>query len=300
MGVGGTGVRYHSIEGLAHFGGNAGLGLVYSLSPKAILSLNDTLQSQWGRDSVLLVDSGLYYGTVRTLTNRATGELSLRATERTTAAVDVRHEYVNFDSDTLVDGTQIAAGGTLSRRIALEQTLGASYVFASSSRSGAPRSTNHTVFGSWAGRLGLRWTGAASAGAIRTAFGQWRPYATAQLSAEFRRTLLYARASHSVSQAYGLGREREATILTAGLRQQLGRRLSASIGGGYDWSREIGEGSTPFHGITANGDLSFTLSRHFFLSAAGSYRHRQGDSPASLATTSSRVGLRLAYERSPR
>jgi hypothetical protein len=300
VGAGGTGVRYHSFGDLDHLGGNVSLGLVYSLSPKAMLSLGEALESRWARDSILLVDSGLYYDTVRTLTNRATGELSLRATERTTAAVDVRHEYVNFDSDRLLDGTQIAVAGTLSRRIAPEQTLGATYVFSSSSSSGGPRGTNHTVFGSWAGRLGLRWTGAGSAGAIRSALGQWSPYLGAQLTAELRRTLLYARASRTVSQAYGFGREREVTMVSAGLRQQLGRRLSASIGAGYVRSRELSEGSTPFNGINANGGLSFTLSRHFMLSADGSYRRRQGDNPASPETRASRVGLRLIYERNPR
>jgi hypothetical protein len=298
--LGGAGIRYHSIEGLDHLGGSAGLGLAYNLSPKAMISLNDTLESRWARDSTLLVDSGLYYDTVRTLTNRANGQLSLRATERTSGAVNIRHEYVNFDSASLVDGTQIAATGTLSRRVAREQTLGASYVYSSSSSSGTTRRTNHTVFGSWAGRFGEQWATAVSAGAVRAAGGQWRPYAAAELTGEFRRTSLYARASHSVSQAYGFGRERETTILNAGLRQQLGRRLLASIGGGYDRSRDVGADTPPFTGINANGNLRFTLSRHFFLGADALHRLRRSNGPGAPETSASRAGLQLIYERNPR
>jgi hypothetical protein len=298
--LGGTGIRYHSFEDLDHLGGNASLGLAYNLSPKAMISLNDTFESRWARDSTLLVDSGLYYDTVRTLTNRATGQFRLRATERTSAAVEVRHEYVDFDSDTLLDGTQIAATGSLNRRIAPEQTLGISYSYASSNSSGTTRSTNHTVFGSWAGTFGLHWGLAGSGGAIRAASGQWRPYAAAELTGEFRRTALHARASHSVSQAYGFGREREATILNAGVRQQVGRRLLASIGVGYDRSREVGSDLPPFTGINANGALSFTLSRHFFLGLDALHRLRRSTGPDTPETSASRVGLQLIYERTPR
>lgn len=298
--LGGTGIRYHSFEDLDHVGGDAGLGLNYNLSPKATVSLNDSVESRWARDSTLLVDSGLYYDTVRTITNRASGQFSLRATERTTAAVDVRHEYVNFDSDSLLDGTQIAATGSLSRRIAPEQTLGVSYSYASGSASGTARSTNHTIFGSWAGTFGQQWGLAGSGGAIRTASGLWRPYAAAELTGDLRRTSLYARASRSISQAYGFGRERESTILNAGLRQQLGRRLAASIGVGYDRNREVGADLPPFTGVNANGDLSFTLSRHFFLGAEARYRLRRSNSPDVPETSASRIGLRLVYERNPR
>ena len=215
-------------------------------------------------------------------------------------AANIRHEYVNFDSASLVDGTQIAATGTLSRRVASEQTLGASYVFSSSSSPGRPRWTNHTVFGSWAGRFGQHWAAAASGGATRGASGKLRPYAAAELTGEFPRTLLYARASHSLSQAYGFGLEREATILNAGLRQQLGRRLFGSIGVGYDRSREVGADTAPFTGINANGDLSFSLSQHFFLIADALYRLRRSSSPGAPETSGSQVGLRLSYERTPR
>jgi hypothetical protein len=298
--LGGTGIRYHSFEDLDHLGGNAGLGLAYNLSPKAMISLNDNFESRWARDSTLLVDSGLYYDTVRTLTNRATGQFRLRATERTSAVVDVRHEYVNFDSDTLLDGTQIAATGSLNRRIARAQTLGISYSYASSNSSGTTRSTNHTVFGSWAGTFGQHWGLAGSGGAIRAASGQWRPYAAGELTGEFRRTALHARASHSVSQAYGFGREREATILNAGVRQQVGRRLLASIGVGYDRSREVGADTAPFTGVNANGALSFTLSRHFFLGLDALHRLRRSTGPGAPETSASRVGLQLIYERNPR
>ena len=296
--AGGQFTRYESLE-RDNYGGSAGLDLSRRLSPKLQMTLADTVESRWARDSALLVDSGLYYGTVRVLTNRASGRLGYQATARTSFTVDARHEYVDFDSSAYTDGSQVAATAMLGRLVAPRQTIGAGYAY-SASLSGVARQSLHTAFGSWAGGLGQRWAGALAAGATRTpSTGQWYPYGSAELSAELRRTTVYARVAHSVNQAYGVGNYRESTVGTVGINQEIGRRLLVSANVGIDRSAELDTPASATRGVSAGGDLRVTLSRRFFLNAFGSYRLRESEAQAAPDARASGVGLLLVYERSP-
>jgi len=297
--AGGDITRYHSLE-RTYTGGNAGLDFSRRLSSKVRLALADTAESRWARDSALLVNSGLYYGTQRVFTNRANLQLGYQATPRTTLTIDARHEYVSFDTPAQADGRQAAATVMLGRQITPRQTIGANYGYATSWSRGL-RFDHHTAFGSWAGGLGQRWAAALAAGAIRSlSSGQWYPYASAQLTGDFRTTKLYAQVSHGLSMAYGFGLERESTIGSVGLAQRFGRRVLVSAAAGIDRSTALGGPVLTTRGANIGGNARFTLSRHFFLSALGSYWRRETDAiPAIPDTLASRVGLLLLYERTP-
>lgn len=86
-------------------------------------------------------------------------------------------------------------------------------------------------------------------------------------------------ASTTVSQAYGLGRERAVAMAGATVTRLLGRRASMSLGASYSRSTDVLPDVTGDSGAFDTGEatatLNLPLSGHFGLESTGYYQIRR-------------------------
>jgi len=233
-----VGTRYHQYPDLNNIGGGGSINVAQTLSPRAFLTLGESLETRYAYENALLTNSGVFLGPVRTLTNVASAGLDYRLGSVTALALDARHEHVTFDSTTLNDGSQFAASASVTHRTSARTGLAASYLLGVSS--GARRWATHTGFASWRRRFGPRWTSGLSLGVTHsTQSASNFPYVVAELGAVYARAWLSARFSNNVSQALGGGYEQEMTTFGLTARRPLGRWLTASLAGSYADSRGV-------------------------------------------------------------
>jgi len=280
--LGGTGryVRYPKDPDLDRFNGRGDLLLTRRLSPRSLFNLSSSTELADGLSSRLLVDSGLLYNArVRTLSNWSSASLEQRIGDRSAFVVDAEAEIVTFDDPALRDGHQIVAMASLSRQTSAHTNLGANYSHVWSSRSGVTVGSD-LVFGSFSARPGQRTLVNLSAGGTRgTVTGRWEPYGVAQFVVNTRRSSFTLRASTTVSQAYGLGRERAVAMAGATVTRLLGRRASFSLGASYSRSTDVISDVTGDSGAFETGEATATLdlplSGHFGLESTGYYQVRR-------------------------
>ena len=238
----------------------------------------------------------------------ATAGFGYRFGTATSVTVDARHERVDFDSPTLVDGSQLALGATINHRRSAVGGLGASYLFVASTTA-AQRSESHTAYGSWRRLLGPRWTTGISAGITHSSRAQGNyPYAVGELGATYGRAFFSARLSTNLSQAYGAGYEQE--VRTAGLtvRRAVGRRVTASLSGVFADAEAIQSpaaaaagGSPPgYRTLNATGAVRVRISRAWGLDMDAftmRLRPRPGAALVTVAdTVTGGAGLAFVYE----
>jgi len=280
--------------------GNGSIMFTQQLSPRTSMNLAEAIESTDASNSSLLVESGLLYRRVRTLTSRASGGLTQLIGSHSSVLLNVRHEYVNFNDPLLLDGSQLAPSATITRQGGPGKMLGASYLF-QFSQSGPNHTAAHTLFGSWSGTAGQRWTAAAALGGSRVAStGIWEPYAVFEVTSRLPRGDFYLRGSHNVSQAYGLGTQMIATIVTAGLRHRFARRFETSFSLAYDRSRALSANAVPFQTTSAQGSARVGMTKHVYLSVSGYYTLRKSEAPGIADTTTAGAGLSVAYLGLPR
>ncbi|MFN8092264.1 MAG: hypothetical protein U0599_08615 [Vicinamibacteria bacterium] len=303
-----AGARYHDYGTLNNVGGGGSIRLARTLSPRASVTVGDSLETRYAYENSLLMNSGVVLGPVRTLTNVATAGFGYRFGSVTSFTVDARHERVDFDSPTLVDGSQLALGATINHRRSVLGGLGASYLFVASTTA-AQRSESHTAYGSWRRLLGPRWTTGLSLGITHSSRAQGNyPYAVGELGATYGRAFFSARFSTNLSQAYGAGYEQE--VRTAGLtvRRAVGRRVTASLSGVFADAEAIlspaaaaASGSPPgYRTLNATGAIRVRISRAWGLDMDAftmRLRPRPGAALVTVAdTVTGGAGLAFVYE----
>lgn len=291
-----NGWHYRDAGDLSHFGGGVNTNVSYKLSPYSTLTVGDSVELTYAGSSTLLDASGVLLGQVRTFTNVASAGLTRALGTRTALAVDMQHEYVNFDTPDYVDGSQLVASATLSQRTSQVTTLGASYLLGHSLTSLVP-GTTHTGYGSWNRSFGTNWTAGTSLGATYSTMSKVvRPYAVGQVTAQYGRTIFSLRGSNYVSQSYGLGFEQEVTLVGGSVKHLVGRRLTLSAFYDYSMSRDMPDRGLRFTSSTYGGSVWLRLTKGLGVLGSAHSSLLRDELGTGADTRASRVEVAIAYD----
>lgn len=270
----GEATEYHSLPDLSRFMYAGGLAGQYRVSPRFSIAGEQVYSVANALDSAPLRDAGLLLPQVRTETLTSRLSFNAAVTSETTFTGEARYDRFQFDSETLVDGEALVAGGTLSHRLGERSSAGLSYSFVDNRTQGVDSQVQvlRTV---WGTRLSPHWNLGASAGVSRLtlpdADAVWNPAGGVDLTGQYPRSEVSLRYSHSISQAFGLGQERVLDYVSAGLSRRLSRRFSVRADGSYGLSRDPEGDAFRIHTVSASGALRVTLTRELGLTLGGGF-----------------------------
>jgi hypothetical protein len=294
----GWGHRYHSLDGSDGFNYVTGLSGSHRFSPRVTGRLRASFSDNVTRYDRQLLDAGLQLPLTRTQTVDTGAALAFQLTAKTTFTTEGRYERASFDAAGLVDAQQWSGGVSLARALSSTDRLSLSYVRRDIRREGGERRV-HDLFAGWGRTLARRLSAELVAGAShRPAVGALAArtdfYGSAGLNYTFQHGSLQGRYRHTLGEAYGLGRERIADVVSAGLARRFGRRLDATLGAGYGFSRDPLDPTFRYRAQNASAGLSLALARELRLNASyglGRSREQSGAEPI----VSQYGSLSLAY-----
>jgi hypothetical protein len=301
----GGGVFYHDLPGYNsyYYGGN--LLWRQRLNQRTSFSLIENVVNDYARRSGLLVEGGLIFSLVRAFTSRTDALLTHDFTPRTRLETSAGYDYVKFLEGDLLDGRQMRAAVTLSRRLNPRTSLGMSYVFNRSTKDLQPDQDVHSARAVWSKLFGRNhsWGASFGASALKRLDGTWSvsPTGNAYVNVAEPRTklLMNLRYEHEVNQAFGLGVERIADVASFSLSRPIGRKLSGSASYGYSRSQDTGSDVVPFsfQSHNLNGGLRYAPTRDIGVDLGYSY-FRTGYYTPIVNNHSFQLGL--VYRRDPR
>jgi hypothetical protein len=279
----GWGRRYHSVEGADGFDCSAGLDGHHRFSPRVTGRLRGTFSDGVSRHERQLVDAGLQLPLARTRTVDGSAGLAVQLAAHTTLTAEGRYERASFESPALADGQQWSGGASLARALGASDRLSVHYVLREIRREDEGRRV-HDLFAGWSRTLARRLAAELSAGASR------RPDT-------LQRGSLQGRYSHTLGEAYGLGRERVADVVSALLEHRLGRRADVTLGGGYAFSGDPLDAGFRYRAQNASLGLAFALGRDLRLSARyGLSRSRERGGAEPIVSQYGSLSLAYAVE----
>jgi hypothetical protein len=302
----GGGVFHHNIAGYNTYYYGGTLSWAQRLSTRTNFTLTENVTDDYARRSNLLLEGGLVFSLVRAFTSRTDARLIHELSPRTRLETYAGYDYVKFLSGDLLDGRQLRAGLSLSRKLRARSTLGLAYGFTRSTKDLQPDQDVHSGRVVWSRAFGRNNSMGASIGATalrRLLDRTWsvNPTGNANVSIADPRThlIMTLRYEHEVNQAFGLGVERVADLLAFSLSRPIGRKLSCAAGYGYSLSRDTGEDVTPFRFRThnANGNVRYAATRTFAVDLGDSFFYTGYYTPA---VNNHVLQLGLAYRRDPR
>ena len=294
----GSGLVYRQLDSLDAFDYSGGLELTHRLSRQATASLRESVSSRYSIEQQALTADGLLLPLSRSLANRASVTLDYRFSQRTTGLVSVGHDLVRFDSTSLVDGSTLTANGSLRRRLSRTGALGLAYTYArSNAQTLAHIHTLAATLGASLGRhvvvdgaLGLsqiRSPGVEPSGAT--------PTGGAGLLARWRRHLAGARYTRSANQAFGLGRQRVSSVVSASLASTPVGRLALDANYSRGLSTDPQDSAFRLTSDAVAVDLRHPLWRR--IEVAGGYSYRRSDSEGARPVTARIYRIALAYRQ---
>lgn len=280
-------LNYHDLPSLNRTAYGVGAQGTYNFSRRSSLSVREQYAVSAFNPASELITSGLPVSLVRSKTNRATADLRLGFSARTTAALAVRQETLRFTSEGraqgLVNGSVVSFEPTLSQRLGTTDSVNVGYSYQKNLETSVGTDIQ-SIFAGWSRRLSREWGSALSAGVSHVASTdrtptRWSPYGSVRLNGEFRKGTLEARYTHSVSQAFGLGGERVADLGSVAFTRPLGRKFTASGNLSYGRSRDLNAPANvpndasrlDFTTRSAGGSLRYLLSKKFELNAGYEY-----------------------------
>jgi hypothetical protein len=279
----GWGRRYHSVDGSDGFNYLAGLAGSHRFSPRVTGRVRGSFSDSVTRYERQLVDAGLQLPLTRTQTIDTSASLAFQLAAKTTFTAEGRYERARFEADGLTDGEQLAAGASLARALSSSDRLSLNYSLRHIRREEDEDRQVHDVFAGWSRTLVRRLSAELLGGvSLRPAVGELEsrtdPYGSAALTYGFQHGSLQARYSHTLGEAYGLGRERVADVVSATLERRFGRRVDGSLGASYGFSKDPSDPTFRYRAQTASAGLGVLLTRELRLIAAyGLSRSREGD-----------------------
>jgi hypothetical protein len=280
----GSGLFYKNLNDLNRFGFAGGLNGAYAASPRLNFTFTDVVTDAYTYDHVVLVENGVLLPLVHSLTNRALGGLVYQLSHRTSAIVNVRHDWVKFDSSALAGGTRLTADSEIRRRVSASHSFGIAYAL--NRYSNRDRITYlNTVSGTWVATLG-RWLDANAAVGVGFLEDSVEPsnrtLAVAQggLSAHFRRAALGARYHRSVVPAYGLGRSRLVDAVAIDFNQELSQKFTLLAIADFATNVDPYDSSIRIDSQNHLADLSYALTHRLSLIGGYTYRSRNAKGPS--------------------
>jgi len=293
----GAGNVYRQNSGLNVFNYTGTVGLGYRLSSRSVLALRDTLVSVYNTDLVGFGDEGEILELTLVRRNRATASLSHRISTRTNLTLSGRHDYVDFDSETAIDGQWYGGGLDLSRSFgeSTTWTLGANV--SRSERLGttadvgtATLGWGHTFMRNWSASLAGGITQIRSGGRDRT---RWN--AEADLSRRVEGSTFSMGYVRRVGQAFGLGRERETDAFRLGYDRALGTKFVLSGDFNYVVSRDPFDPAFTLKTQIYAVGLTYNLASEWSLRGSYLFRRRSGITGQSIDGQRALIGL--AYRK---
>jgi hypothetical protein len=294
----GWGRRYHSVDGSDGFNYVVGLNGSHQFSPRVTGRVRGTFGDSVTRFERQLTDAGLQLPLTRTQTVDAGAGLAFQLAAKTTFTAEGRYERASFDAPTLIDGQQWSAGASLARALSGTDRVSLNYALRQIRRDDLNRRV-HDIFSGWSRTLRRRLSAELQAGAsyrpaVEALEARTDLYGAAALSYAFQHGSLQGRYTHSLGEAYGLGRERVADVVSASLGRRFGRRLDTTLGAGYGLSKDPEDPSFRYRAQTASGGLSLLLARELRL-AANYGLSRSRDRSGAEPIVSQFGSLSLAY-----
>jgi hypothetical protein len=279
--------RYHRLPGLSRLSYNMAAAGAYRLTPRVRVDLGEAFLSSYSRSAEALdgavlpgpalsvPDDGISGASeavssdelllpfTRIVSNATTAGITCECGAYTAASAHLRYRSTRFDSPGLADGSVLAAGTALRRRLGTGHSLGLSYGYQRNRFPGRAESV-HTASATWARRLSARWSGNAAAGVSGGPRG-WTPLASAGLRGRFRRVSVDGLYSRSYHQTFGLGRALSTDSASVGVNWSVTRRTG--ILGTYHFGlrRDPSDPSFRYTSQSYSGNLSFQVNREIGL-----------------------------------
>jgi hypothetical protein len=299
----GWGRRYHSVEGEDGFNYSGGLSGKYRFTQKVEGRIQGLFSDNVTRYDRQLTDAGLQLPLTRSRTMDGNGGLTFKLSTNTSLVAEGRYEQAEFDDPTLVDGSQGTASASLARSVNSTDRISLNYSYRNIRRNdltlGDTTRQVHDAFLGWGRTLRRRLTAELTGGAsYRPTVGDIESrfdfYGSAMLTYLLQHGSIQARYSHTLGEAYGLGRERIGDVLSAGVTRRLGRHFDGSVGGIFGYSQDPQDPGFRYRTQTATAGLGILLSRDLRLIASYnvSRSRERVDSPTLLSQFGS---LSLAY-----
>jgi hypothetical protein len=248
-----------------------------------------------------LLEAGLLLPLTRTQTADTSASLAFQLAANTTLTTEGRYERARFDAPGLVDGQQWAGGLSLAHALSSTDRLSFNYALRDIRREESDRRV-HDFFAGWGRTLARRLTTELVAGAsYRPAVGELGGrtdfYGSATLNYAFQHGTLQGRYSHALGEAYGLGRERVADVVSGGLTRRFGRRLDTALGAGYGFSRDPLDPTFRYRVQTGSAGLGLVLSRDLRLGASyGLSRSRERSTAEPIVSQFGSLSLSYGVE----
>jgi len=305
LGAEGGGTLYASLSRRNYYYVSGKISAAHSFSRRTSITFSESLTSDYARRSPLLAAEGILLPLDRALTTRSTASLSHAMTRELRVVSRLRFDYVDFKTSSLLDGSQLQAGISLERTLSRRHTLSLAYAFLTS-QTRQLREEFHSVQLGLAAVLSPYATATASFGATTSPAldGSGRrlvPTGSAGLAVQSsrRRLLLDLAYEHSVSQSFGLGRQRMADLASFRLSRALGRKVTCSLNSGYAFSRDIGFGAEPLRFTTQTAGAGFSWSALRSLAVDFGYAYERSTYRRPYLDNH-RISAVLNYRRAPR
>lgn len=293
-------LRYKDASDLNQFT-YSGLGLGnFKLSPRTTFQFSQVYTSTLTGYAKALTDEGLVLPQVLVHRLDTTANLSRQATPQTSLGANLRYERNSFPNGELVDGSEFGIGASGTRRLNAKHNVSAAYTFEISASQGQ-QLDRHVLSGGWNAVLRPRLSAGATLGAVNyetVANGdrRWSPEGTASLSWAYPRWTVDARYTHSVSQAFGLGRDRLADVASLTVARKVSKTVD--LGGSYVYSlnRDPSDDTAQFTSQAYGADLRWLFTRKFVASLA--YAGRRNDqASAAQPFTGNVFTCAISYKR---
>jgi hypothetical protein len=280
----GGGLFYKNLNELNRFSYAGGLNGAYAASPHLNFTFTDVVTDAYTYDHVVLVENGILLPLVHSLTNRALGGMVWQLSRRTSALVNVRHDWVKFDSAALVSGSRFTGDAELRRQVSASHAFGIQFAF--NRYANRDRITYfNTLSGTWTATLGRSFDANASVGAGRLDDSgepsvQTVVVAVAGLNGHFRRSALGARYHRSVVPAYGLGRNRLVDGVAATYNQELSQKFTLLAIADFATNVDPFNTSVRINSQNHLANLTFAVTHRLSLVAGYTYRSRNATGPS--------------------
>jgi len=223
----------------------------------------------------ILAQEGFSIARVRWKSSHGAADISHELSPATSIKAGVFYSWNDFDADRLVDGAEIAALGTLNRRVGERTNVAFAYRY-SQSQSQVPVARQHGLYADWGRSLGRR---SNLSGRVGLNYFQAEGQASlpvvllgADYLTRFRRGGVSLGYHRSTYMAIGFGQNRLNDQATATLQLGLTRRLSWGAFAGYLRSEDQLESARWFETKAVGTQLGFDLGSQIGLGASWVYR----------------------------
>jgi hypothetical protein len=297
---GGGGAVYREVSDLDHFNYLVGTSGTYVMSARSSIRFGETFNTAYAHDVPLLAESGLVLPVVLTHSNLATGDLVYKTSEHTTATISARQESYDFNTTGLTSGSIVGLGPSLAWQATARDNFSISYLYRWSTALSGRTDQLQTLLATWTGTLTPQLKLALGLGGSHLQPGDGtpapglQPEGAATLTYSAKQSSFSAGYSRTLSQAFGLGREREVDLIAAHYARNLTRSLVATAGFAYGWNHDPLDPTFRLNSQNRDFELRYALRPRLSLGSSYSYRRNDFTVPA-LPVTGTRITLDLGY-----